>query len=87
MNFMVTYHFYQKEKKVNKVKKLVTNLYDKNEYVLHIRNIMRALNYRSILKKASHVIKFNQKDWLTPSIDMNTKLRQKAKNNFEKDFF
>ena len=53
MNFMVTYHFYQKEKKVNKVKKLVTNLYDKNEYVLHIRNIMRALNYRSILKKAN----------------------------------
>ena len=87
MTFIVTYHFYQKEKKVNKVKKLVTNLYDKNEYVFHIRNIMRALNYRLILKKASRVIKFNQKDWLTPSIDMNTKLRQKSKNNFEKDFF
>ena len=87
MTFIVTYHFYQKEKKVNKVKKLVTNLYDKNEYVFHIRNIMRALNYRLILKKASRVIKFNQKDWLTPSIDMNTKLQQKAKNNFEKDFF
>ena len=87
MTFIVTYHFYQKEKKVNKVKKLVTNLYDKNEYVLHIRNIMRALNYRLILKKAGSVIKFNQKDWLTPSIDMNTKLQQKAKNNFEKDFF
>ena len=33
------------------------------------------------------MIKFNQKAWLKPYIDMNTKLRQKAKNNFEKDFF
>ena len=32
------------------------------------------------------MIKFNQKDWLRPYIDMNTKLRQKAKNSFEKDF-
>ena len=39
------------------------------------------------LKKAHRVIKFNQKDWLKPYIDMNTKLRQKAKINFEKDFF
>ena len=33
------------------------------------------------------MIKFYQKAWLKPYIDMNTKLKQKAKNNFEKDFF
>ena len=33
------------------------------------------------------MITFNQKDWLKPCIDMNTKLRQKAKTNCEKDFF
>ena len=33
------------------------------------------------------MIKFNQKYWLKPCIDMNTKLRQKARNNFEKVFF
>ena len=38
-------------------------------------------------KKVHRVIKLNQKDWLKPYIDMNTKLIQKAKNNFEKDFF
>ena len=39
------------------------------------------------MKKAHRVIKFNQKGWLKLYIDMNTELRQKAKNNFQKDFF
>ena len=33
------------------------------------------------------MIKFNQNAWLKPYIDMNTDLRKKAKDNFEKDFF
>ena len=39
------------------------------------------------MEKAHRVIKFNQNAWLKPYIDMNTKLRNKAKNNIEKDFF
>ena len=73
--------------KIEKVEKLVTNLHDKTEYVIHIRILKQALNHGLILKKVHRVIKFNQKAWLKPYIDMNTKLRQKAKNNFEKDFF
>ena len=33
------------------------------------------------------VIQFNQKAWLKPYIDINAKLRQEAKNDFEKDLF
>ena len=54
--------------------------------VIHIRNLLQTLNYGLILKKFHRVIKFNQKEWLKPYIYINTALRQKAKNNFEKDF-
>ena len=39
VNFIKIYTFYQKERKFKKVEKLVTNLYDKNEYVIHIKKI------------------------------------------------
>ena len=60
--------------KLEKFEKLVANLHDKTGYVIHIRNLKQALNHRLILKKIHRVIKFNQKAWLKPYIDMNTKL-------------
>ena len=39
------------------------------------------------MKKVHTAIKFNQNAWLKPYTDMNTNLRKKAKNDFEKDFF
>ena len=62
-----------------KVEKLVTNLHDKTEYVIHIRNLRQKLNHGLILKKVHRVIKFNQNVCLKQYIDMNTKLLQKAK--------
>ena len=71
--------------KIEKVEKLVTitNLHNKIEYVIHIRNLKQALNRGLILKKVDKIIQFNQKAWLKPYINMNTKLRQKAKNNLK----
>ena len=73
--------------KIEKVEKLVANLHDKSEYVIHIRNLKQALNHRLVLKKVNRVIKFNQNAWLKPYIDVNTELRIKSKNDFQKDFF
>ena len=73
--------------KIEKVEKLVANLHDKTEHVIHIRNLKQALNHGLISKKFHRVIKFNKKTWLKPYIDINTKLRQTVKNNFGKDFF
>ena len=82
MNLIMIYHFYLK---IEKVKKLVTNLHDKTEFVSHIRNLKQVLNHGLITRIVHRVIKFSQKAWLKPYIDINTKLRQKAKNNFDKD--
>ena len=73
--------------KIQGVKKLVAHLYNKTEYFIYIRNLKEALSYSLTLKQVHRVIKFNQKTWLRPCICMNTKLRKKAKNDFEKDFF
>ena len=72
--------------KTEKARKLVADLHDKTEYVIHIRNLKQALNHGLVLKKVHKVIKFNQNSWLKRYIDMNTGLRKKAKIDFEKDF-
>ena len=56
-------------------------------YVVHIRSLKKALNHGLILKKIHRVIQFNQEAWLKPYVNMNTELRKKTKNDFEKDFF
>ena len=59
----------------------------KTEYVTPIRSLKQSLHHGLILKNVHRIIKFNKKYWLKPYINMNTKLRQKAKNNFGKEFF
>ena len=61
--------------KIGKVDKLVTNLHDKTEYVIHIRNLKQALNHGLILENLKRAIKFNQNALLKPYITMNTKFR------------
>ena len=39
--------------KLGKIKKLITNLLDKTEYVIHITNLKQELNRRLVLEKIS----------------------------------
>ena len=65
--------FLLERKKLEKVEKLVCSIEDKEKYVIHIRALKKALNNGLKLKKVHRVIKFQQKAWLKPYIDMNTK--------------
>ena len=78
--------FLPERKKVNKVEKLICNIEDKEKYVMHIKVLKQALNHGLVFKKVHRVIQFNQKDWLKPYIDMNTKLRKKLKMILRKIF-
>ena len=71
----------------NRVKKLIPNLRNKIKYVIHYRNLIQCLNAGMKLTKIYNGIKFVESDWMKPYIELNTNLRAKAKNNFEKDFF
>ena len=79
--------FFPDRMEVKNVNKLVVSVHDKNNYVIHVYALKQALNHGLILKKVHAVICFNHAAWLKPYIDMNTKLRRQAKNDFEKDYF
>ena len=51
--------FIPKRMKIEKVEKLVVNLHDKTEDVIHIKNLKQTFNHGLVLKKVHRVIRFN----------------------------
>ena len=72
---------------INGVEKLVPNLRDKKNYVIHIQALNQALQHGLRLDGIHQVIEFDQSPWLKSYIDFNTQLRMAATYDFEKDFF
>ena len=72
---------------INNTKKLVCNLNNKKNYIVYINVLKQALDHGLKLRKVHRVIEFEQEAWLKEYIDVNTELRKKANNDFEKDFF
>ena len=75
--------FLPERMKINKSTKLVCNVQDKKNYIVHIVALEQALNHGLKLTK----VQFDQEAWLKPYIDLNTRLRKDVKNDFGKDFF
>ena len=69
------------------VKKLVPNLMNKNNYVIHYRNLQQCLELGMKLKKIHRILKFKQKDWMKPYIDFNTQKRKEATSEADKNHF
>ena len=72
---------------INGVEKLVPNLRDKKNYVIHIQALIQALQHGLRLDGIHRAIEFDQSPWLKTYIDFNAQLRTAATNDFEKDFF
>nr|XP_018912649.1 PREDICTED: uncharacterized protein LOC109040960 [Bemisia tabaci] len=68
-----------------KVAKLMNTMYDKEDYIIDYRLLKECLRQGIVLKQVKNYIQFEQKAWLKPYIEKNTKLRQGARNDFEKD--
>lgn len=69
------------------VNKLILNVKDKSNYVVHIRNLKYYLEKGLVLKHVNRCIKFKQSTWLKPWIDFNTEKRKESTSEFHKDLF
>ena len=67
--------------------KLIADFYDKKNYVIHYRNLKLYLRLGMQMTCVHLVVAFRQSKWLKSYIELNTELRKRAQNAFEKDFF
>ncbi|KFM82189.1 hypothetical protein X975_00680, partial [Stegodyphus mimosarum] len=67
--------------------KLVPNLFPKQRYVLHYRNLKLHVFLGLQVTKIRRILKFKQFPWLKSYIAFNTEQRKRAKTSFEKDLF
>jgi len=79
--------FFDDKNKFVSSEKLVPNLHDKTNYVLHYRNLQLYIELGMVLTKTHRILEFRQKRWMNDYIDLNTNHRRLAKSAFEKDYF
>ncbi len=73
--------------KDEKTPKLILNLNDKKDYIIHIKNLQYYLQKGLKLVKVNRCLMMKQKDFLKPFIDLNTKKRKETDNEFYKDMY
>ena len=75
------------EIKVGHVKRLMPNLGNKTNCIVHYRNLQLCFSLGIKLTKIHRVLKFRQSEWMKKYIDFNTEKGMNAANDFERDFF
>ena len=76
-----------KPKHYAKSKKLICDWTDKKNYLVHYRMLKFYVRHGMVVDKLHEIISFKQSKWLENFISFNTQKRNKAKNDFEKDFY
>ena len=76
-----------KPENYTKSKKLICGWTDKKKYLIHYRMLKFHVRHGMIVVKIHEIKSFKQSKCLEKYISFNTQKRNKAKNDFEKDFF
>ncbi|XP_077260838.1 uncharacterized protein LOC143896720 [Temnothorax americanus] len=67
--------------------KLLATLYDKSRYVTHYRNLQQCLRLGMRLTRVRRELRFAQSPWLRVYIELNTALRTRTSNEFERNLY
>ena len=67
--------------------KLICDWSDKKDYLIHYRMLKFYIRHGMEVVKVHNIISFKQSRWSEKYINFNTQKRNKAKNDFEKDFY
>ena len=82
------FEWVEERKKIRKCNELVCDFHYKKKLFCSHKDFKTSIkSWINTKKKIHKVVRFNQKAWLKPYIDINTKLRTDVKNDFEEDFF
>ena len=71
----------------NQTKKLIRDWSDKKNSLVHYRMLKVYIRHGMIVEKVHNIISFKQRRWFEKYKSFNTQKRNKAKNDFEKDFY